>query len=89
MHMASSFAGHDFITGKADSNPGWLAVVNFISAFCGGEYDSVYRLSFPLEDMRHFDFGGCRVFSNKHNKLGDMGEAQGWRAGPYHEIQKA
>lgn len=33
--MITSFMGVDPITGKTDTNPSWLAIVNCISAFCG------------------------------------------------------
>lgn len=33
--MIVSFIGTDPITGKPDSNPWWLAIINCISAFCG------------------------------------------------------
>lgn len=33
--MIASFCGKDPITGKPDTNPAWLAVINFFSAFCG------------------------------------------------------
>lgn len=33
--MVVSFIGTDPITGKADTNPHWLAIINCVSAFCG------------------------------------------------------
>ena len=33
--VATSFMGHNPLTGKADGNPPWLAIVNFVSALAG------------------------------------------------------
>lgn len=33
--MICSFAGKNLITGKADTNPWWLAIINFVSALAG------------------------------------------------------